>query len=468
MKTTGRNHPENLQLLFDTMKSGFALHEIITDSNGTPVDYRFIDTNKAFEDLTGLSRSEIIGKTVHEVIPLIEEEWIRKYGEVALEGKSINFEQYSAGLGKFYDVVAYCPKQGFFAVVFNDITQFRKTTEALRVERDFIKHVMGIIPIGVAVMNSEGKITFCNQRAEEILEVKSDIASNMYYNSIEWMHCDMDGKPIDSEELPFYKARALKHTVMNVRFGIYNNEGRRKFLSVNATPILDNEENVTEVITAFEDITVQSDNEHTIKESLAEKETLLKEIHHRVKNNFQVISSLINLQLSKSNVNENESILHETKTRIRAMALVHEKLYQTKSLSSIDLSEYTKTLTRDIELNLRALPRKPRIEYTLTPVLLDLERAVPCGLIINEIITNAFKYAFPPDFDGNPLIRIEIIHNDTTILRISDNGIGMSSPVDFSSSKTLGISLIGMLSKQIRAGLEVTTAGGVSYTINLS
>jgi PAS domain S-box-containing protein len=450
------------------MKSGFALHEIITDEKGIPVDFIYIDTNRAFEQLTGLSAADIIGKKAREVIPSMDPETLKSYGGVALGNGTISFERYDAHFKKYFDITAYSPAPGFFAVIVNDITQFKRTEEELRTERDFIKNLMEIMPIGVAVLDKEEKITFCNKRAEEILESKGTGEDKPYYDAAGWMHCDMNGNPVSHEDLPVHKAFTIRQPVKNVRYGLFNENGRRKFLSVNATPVLDLGGNPVQVITAFEDISEQSANEQTIAQALKEKETMLKEIHHRVKNNFQVISSLINLQLSRSDLAGSETHLRGTKTRIRAMALVHEKLYQTKSLSSIDLSEYIRALTRDIELSMRALPRKPRIEYTLTPVLLDIERAVPCGLIVNEIITNAFRHAFPTEFDGNPVIRISIEHDEHTVLSISDNGVGIDRPLDFSSSDTLGISLIGMLAKQLRADLEVSSTGGVSYTIRLS
>jgi PAS domain S-box-containing protein len=457
----------NLRLLFDTMTSGFALHEIITDQNGAPVDYRFIDINTAFEKLTGLKRENILGKTVREILPGMEKDWIEKYGHVALTGETLHFENFSGDFNRHFDVVAYCPKPRHFAVVFNDITELRQINSNLRSERDLMKKLMEISPIGIAIIDTVGKIIFCNNRAAEILEVKTDEATQMYYNSVEWQHSDLEGNPISHTVLPFSLALNTKETVLNIQHAIFNTEGRRKYLSVSAAPMLDSKGDVISVITAFEDITDQYLNEKMIISSLKEKETLLKEIHHRVKNNFQIISSLINLQLSKSQTSRPEDLLLETKNRIRSMALVHEKLYRTESLSSIDFAEYLKTLIRDLEMNYRVEEFKPHIRFTLSPVFLDIERAIPCGLIANEIITNAFKYAFPAGFKGRPVIEIILQHNGHLMLTIKDNGIGFSESVDFESSKTLGLALIGMLIKQIGADLEFSGTNGASYMITI-
>jgi PAS domain S-box-containing protein len=464
------NHKDNnndLRLLFDTMTSGFALHEIITDQNNMPVDCRIIEINTAFETITGLERENILGKTILEIIPGADKNWIEKCCNVALSGETLHFDNFSGNVNKYFDIVAFCPKPRHFALIFNDITELKKSNSDLRSERDLFKKLMAISPVGIAILDSSGKIIFCNDMAADILEVKTDEATQLYYNSVEWQHSDLEGNPIPYSALPFSLALNKKETVLNICHAIFNAEGNRKYLSVSAAPMLDDKGEVLSVITAFKDITDQHLNEKTICSSLKEKETLLKEIHHRVKNNFQIISSLISLQLSKSQTSRPEDLLLETKNRIRSMALVHEKLYQTESLSSIDFAEYLKTLIRDLETNYRTEAIKPHVRFALSSVLLDIERAIPCGLIANEIITNAFKYAFPADFKNHPCIEIHLAHNTHLTLTIKDNGVGFSEPVDFESSKTLGLALIGMLIKQIGGDLDFSGKNGTSYTITI-
>lgn len=118
------------QMLFDKMIDGFALHEIICDSKGEPIDYRFLEVNPSFEKMTGLSRKNVIGKTVKQVLPNIESYWIKNYGRVALTGKSIRFENYSQDLDRYYDVVAFCPEEGKFGAIFIDITDRKKRKKA--------------------------------------------------------------------------------------------------------------------------------------------------------------------------------------------------------------------------------------------------------------------------------------------------------------------------------------------------
>ncbi len=164
-----RESEDRYHFLFDTMLDGFALHEIICDETGRPVDYRFLQVNPAFERLTGLHGDEIVGKTAREVLPGIETFWIDTYGQVSLTGTPAYFESYSQALGKYYQVAAYSPRRGWFATVFEDITQRRETEQALRESeakfRSYIEHA----PLAVFVSDSSGRYIDCNPAATELL-----------------------------------------------------------------------------------------------------------------------------------------------------------------------------------------------------------------------------------------------------------------------------------------------------------
>ena len=150
-----RESEEKYRTLFTTMNEGFALHEIICDKNDKPIDYRFIDVNPAFEKLTGLKAEDIIGKTNMEVLPETEPYWIDTYGKVALTGKQINFENFSLGLGRYYQVSAYSPEPGKFATIFTDITERKRVEEELRLSREQYRILTENIKDVVWVMDAE-------------------------------------------------------------------------------------------------------------------------------------------------------------------------------------------------------------------------------------------------------------------------------------------------------------------------
>ncbi len=207
-----------------------------------------------------------------------------------------------------------------------------------------------------------------------------------------------------------------------------------------------------------------------IAASLEEKEVLLKEIHHRVKNNLQIISSLLDLQanhISDQNVLE---MFKESQGRVRSMALIHEQLYQSSDLARIDFAEYLRSLVNHVRRSYLTRAQAITINLNVAPVPLSIETAIPCGLIINELLSNAFKYAFP---DGHPRpgeINIALQHgvdNRLTLL-VQDNGIGIPENVDIQRTKSLGLRLVNTLVKQLKGSLSIERSGGARFEITFS
>jgi len=192
-----------------------------------------------------------------------------------------------------------------------------------------------------------------------------------------------------------------------------------------------------------------------LKASLQEKEVLLKEVHHRVKNNFQIISSLLNLQ---GNYIQNEQCLElfiPSLTRINSMALVHEKLYQSENLAQVDLAEYVRDLVGNLLSANAVNPEAIALKINIGKIYLGMDVAIPCGLIINELVLNSFKHAFPGVKSGE--IRIDGCSESEhkIILTISDNGIGLPPDLDFRNTKSLGLQLIGALIDQLGGTIEL-------------
>jgi PAS domain S-box-containing protein len=214
------------------------------------------------------------------------------------------------------------------------------------------------------------------------------------------------------------------------------------------------------------DITETKLAEAAARASLREKETLLKEIHHRVKNNLQVTSSLLRLQADRIENEFAKRALREGQDRIRSMALVHELLYRSKDLSRVDLGEYVRDLSRQLLRSHAVEPSQVRIETKLAAVPVAIDLAVPCGLILNELVSNALKHAFPAGRRGT--VHIELRPRagfDELIVR--DDGVGMPAEVDFLTGSTLGLRLIRTLADQIEAELEVRATGGTEVRLRI-
>lgn len=191
--------------------------------------------------------------------------------------------------------------------------------------------------------------------------------------------------------------------------------------------------------------------------SLREKEILLREIHHRVKNNMQIPSSLIRLQVRQADSEHLKDVLSESEARIRSMGLLHEKLYQSDSVSDIELNGYLRTLTNEIlRMNNRS-GAKIEIRLKVDDIRLGLDTALPCGLIVTELVTNSMKYAFPESRNGVILVSVTCTNEDEFSLVVWDNGIGFPADFDLSKSKSLGMRLVNMLTAQLNG--EVVTTG---------
>jgi len=214
------------------------------------------------------------------------------------------------------------------------------------------------------------------------------------------------------------------------------------------------------------DITERKQAEDKIRAALEEKEALLREVHHRVKNNLQAMVSLLELQAAQVHDAGTVQFLKELEEQARTMSLVYERLYQSESLAHIDMASYLQELAFNA---LQAFGGGHAIQMGLNvvPVSLSMELAMPCGLIVNELVTNALKHAFPPGFRGQPAIHIALqLAGEAYRLAISDNGAGLPPGLDWRASRTLGLRLVNLwATHQLGGTLDVTSGPGTSYEV---
>lgn len=321
---------EKFRGLFNWMGEAIQLCELVWDEQGQPVDNIILDVNPAYENETGLTREQVVGRRIKEILPVVEQAWLDRYGEILRTRKPIHFEEYNASVDRWFEVFASPMEGNQFAVVFGNITDRKRADEAL-------------------------------------------------------------------------------------------------------------------------------------KASLREKEVLLKEIHHRVKNNLQVISSLVGLQAGGSRDETVRGVLRDVTDRVRSMALVHEKLYQSADLAHIDFAEYTRSL---LSYLWRAYGADTvRLTLDLEPVTLSVDKAVPCGLILNELAGNALKHAFRGRTEGEVAVSLHGDIDGRICLRVSDNGVGLPPGFDWRQARSLGLRLVQMLAGQMDATVEVHDGEGARFEL---
>ena len=213
------------------------------------------------------------------------------------------------------------------------------------------------------------------------------------------------------------------------------------------------------------DITERRQAEEQIKTSLKEKEVLIKEIHHRVKNNLQVVSSLLFLQSQTVKDEETRRILEESRNRVKSMAFIHKQLYQSKNLAHIDFASYVRSLTKNLLTSYRTNGNEISLDVCVDDIFLALDSAIPCGLIINELVSNALKHAFSNHSAGHITVDLHQ-EGGKNVLVVRDDGVGLPGDLDLQTTETLGLQLVTALVQQLDGALELERGSGTVFKIS--
>lgn len=600
---TGQKQSEQrYQMLFNEMKEGFALHEMLYDSQGVPVDYRFLAINPAFERLTGLDAAQWIGKTVLQVLPDTEKSWIDAYGKVVLSGEPAVFESYSQELNRYYSVSAFRPAPNQFACIFTDVSERRVLEENLRVNEERLRLAMDATSDGMWDWDLTKDAVYWSPRAYEMLGYQPDefpinslvwkslihpddlalAASQVEAQLVEkgeafeieyrchtktdgWKWVAVRGKPADWDEqgkvtrlvgtqVDIHERKliqqALRESEQKYRLLVENlNEGiwvidsqavttfvnprmaqmlgysademlgkhlfefmdeqgvelckenlarrqagiqeqhdfefRRKdssrmYALLETSPIMDEQGNYQGSLAGIQDITDRRQMEVELKKSLEEKEILLKEIHHRVKNNLNLVSALLDLQ---STLLEEQPVLSsawvkqafvESQQRIRTIARLHEKLYRSRLDGQVHAREYFEDILQQLSHAYAGKLQNLELQVDIADVQVDLDTAIPCALVINELVTNAFVHAFPNGESGSGAnddqqtqrVMVSLLPREgSLVLRVADNGVGIQPQAPSQPPVSLGINLVNMFTEQLGGTINVDVTNGTVITI---
>ena len=344
-----------------------------------------------------------------------------------------------------------------------DITERKRAEESLQLH----SHIVQNMAEGVIIIRaSDGMIVYANPRFERMFGYDPNELIGRNISTINAPD-DRDPQTIANEISRYLKETGVWNgEVQNIR-----KDGTTFWCYANVSTF-HHQIHGQIWISVHEDITERKQAEDTLKSTLTEKEVLLREIHHRVKNNLAGIISLIDLQIGTVSDPVTISLLKDLETRIRSMALVHESLYRTEDLAHISFTHYTEELTRYL-FQAYGTQTDIRCRIEMGDVTMPIETAIPCGLVMSEIVTNSLKYAFPHTFSceeirGEPCTIALTLHRENSdyLLNITDNGTGIPEGNDVSSSHSLGLFLIGFIVEhQLRGSLEINTAAGTAYTI---
>jgi PAS domain S-box-containing protein len=313
-------------------------------------------------------------------------------------------------------------------------------------------------PVAYFTLDPYGAIETVNITGTEILKLPCD---------------SMVGKPFASFVAPDFQDEFSKHrdhvlaakTKHTCDLKIMDCKGDRFYVQADSIAMLDSAGNVRKIGMTITDVNVRVLCEELLRKKLDEKDVLLREIHHRIKNNMQVIISLLNLQAKRVKDPELRDVFRDSQNRVRSMAMIHEALYKTNELSGINLKPYLKNLAAELLRTYKTSPVRVSLNVNGEDVFLDLERAIPCGLVVNELIANSLKYAFPDGREGK--INVHVRLNDTghAVLVVGDNGVGLPHDFDVRKTNTLGLSLAAnLMENQLGGKMEIERAHGLQYT----
>ena len=349
-----------------------------------------------------------------------------------------------------------------FQAVARDITDRKRSEGALRQSEERYRQVLENSPNPIFSVNKDGIIQTWNQACENVLGYGADIIGHDYGKIL----ADRGDNHSNKEILT--KVFDQECSLNNVDMSLRCKDGTLRFMVSRLYPLLDHDGKVESCVFANTDITDRVQAEELIKESLQEKEILLKEIHHRVKNNLQIISSLLNLQAENIKEEDTLEMIEESQNRIRSMALIHEKLYGSKDLTQIDFGEYIGSLADYLYRSYGVNTQVISLKVDANDILLGIDMAIPCGLILNELVSNSLKHAFPDGLEGQIFIDFHRIDHHGLILMVSDNGVGFPQTLDFSNTQSLGLQLVTTLVEQLEGRIELDRDKGTRFKITFS
>jgi len=337
-----------------------------------------------------------------------------------------------------------------------------ETVAALGRSEEHFRSTYELAGVGIAQLSLDGKLSSVNQRICEITGYSAEEIGGLSFREITYPE-DLD---TDLEYARQLLAGEIDRYSTEKRY--IRKDASVIWVNLTGSLVRDGEGNPQHFIAVVEDITARKDAEKALKRSLDEKEVLLREIHHRVKNNMQVISSLLSLQAANIDDASLHKLFMESQGRVRAMALIHEILYDSGDLSSIDVKKYVSRLVASLTRMFGTDAGRTRVTVESQDVTLGIDAMVACGLALSELITNSLKYAFPDGRDGEISIQVFSVPEGGIKLVVRDNGIGLPADLDIRATKTMGMGLVvSLIEKQLRGQLEIESSQGTCITIVL-
>jgi PAS domain S-box-containing protein len=351
-------------------------------------------------------------------------------------------------------------------LVLNDISESKKTELALQASKEHYRQLLEELQVGVVLHSPTTEVMLANKRATTLLKMSEDQLIGKSCFNINWNAVHHDGTFFVGDDYPVAKAASTLQAVRDVELGFFRPlSNDYSWLLMSANPILNKDGSVQQIICTFIDITGRKNTEKALQSSLQEKVALLNEVHHRVKNNLQIITSLLRLEAGRSTEPGTRSVLSDMQGRIRSMAVLHESLYRSGIFASVDLGAYLKQVATQAFRTLNIRQDAIALSLEMASISVSMDQATSCGLLVNEMISNCLKHAFPENDGGEVKITLWQLDETGKIgLRISDNGVGLATDFDLRCTQSLGLQLVSDLTQQLGGVMETSRGPGTSFT----
>ena len=453
LATLGLSSPQALEGFLEAAPDAI----VVVDRSGN-----IVIVNQLSERLFGYSRQELLGMQIEGLVPqrfrkhhagdrdtYFREPHTRPMGE----GRELSGRRKDGS--EFPVEISLSPLKTETRTLV--ISIIRDSTVQKKVEAKF-RGFLEAAPDAIVVVNREGKMVIVNTQAERLFGSTRE---------------DLLGMPVETlvperfrghigHRGDFFADPRVRPMGSGLELFGRRSDGSEFPVEISLSPI-ETEEGVL-VTAAIRDISERKLVETKLRASLKEKEVLLKEIHHRVKNNLQIVSSMLNLQMDQLSDPKAIELFKESQNRVRSIALFHEKLYQSRDLGRVEIGEYLKGLANGSFATYGVNPDDIVLVVHTEDLPLGVDAAISCGLIINELVSNALKHAFPQRRKGQIEVMLRSAGTDV-ILEVSDNGVGLPADLDVRSPSTLGLKIVAILTEQVGGTMNVMRERGTTFTL---
>ncbi len=447
--------------IIENMNDGFAFLKTVTNNKSDAVNLEFISINAVFKSLTGLDQKAILGRKWREVfdLPPFNRKWEELFINILKAEAVPHLDWYSELLKRWYAVKPVWLDKKYLGLFFFDISFQKKSQEALQKNEMRYRNLVEVSSDWIWEVNSDGVYTYSSPKVYELLGIiPQEVIGRTPFDFMppdEAKRMKLIFKRIVENKLPFSMLENIN----------LHKDGHPILLETSGVPIFDERGNLSGYRGIDRDITERKRIENDLRTMIRERNTLLREIHHRVRNNMQVISSLFNHHISYINDPGVVSMIRECQRRIKTMAHIHEKLYRSPSLSRINFTEFIE------ELIIRHIhsykDEADQVNYftEIEQIELDIDTAIPLGLIASELVSNAMKHAFPRGKSGQIQLHMSRDKDQIIKLVVKDNGIGIPEDVDIRKTETLGMQLVMLLVEQIEGKIELGRKNGTELSV---